>query len=363
MGLSCGLVGLASCGKTVIFNAVTATRVSSYSGSEMNRLVINVPDRRLERLAQMYHPSKVVPTTLEIVDIPGLTVRPQTDGHGFRLLGHVKNVEALLHVIRCFEDGNVPFEYETIDPVRDVDTVDLELMAADSATLENKINRLAKKLRAGDKDAIREAADYEKVRSGIQQGIPARKHNLDARELASVRDCNLVSLKPVLYVGNIKSTQDAANKHVTALRRIADAEHTEMIVVCGRDEADISQLEPDEREDFLRELGMGESSMERLVHAAYRMLGLVTFFTTGEDEVRAWTLGVGATASQAAGVIHTDLERGFVRAEVLGYSDWEKYRSFAVARDAGTVRLEGKDYVVVDGDLINIRSGLAKSRG
>jgi len=352
MGLSCGFVGLASCGKTVIFNAVTATRVSNYGGSEMNRLVINVPDQRLERLAQIYHPRKVVPTTLEIVDIPGLTVRPQTDGHGFRLLSHVKNVEALLHVIRCFEDGNVPFEYETIDPVRDVDTVDLELMAADSVTLENKINRLAKKLRAGDKDAIRQAADYEKVRSGIQQGIPARKHNLDARELASVRDCNLVSLKPVLYVGNIKSIQDAANNHVTALRRIANAEHTEMIVVCGRDEADISQLEPDEREDFLRELGMGESSMERLVHAAYRVLGLVTFFTTGEDEVRAWTCRRGDKAPVAAGKIHSDMQKGFVRMEVISYEDLIEFGSEAAVAKAGRLRVESREYEVQDGDVV-----------
>ncbi len=318
----------------------------------MNRLVINVPDRRLERLAQMYHPRKVVPTTLEIVDIPGLTVRPQSDGHGFRLLGHVKNVEALLHVIRCFEDGNVPFEYETIDPVRDVDTVDLELMAADSVTLANKINRLAKKLRAGDKDAIREAADCEKVLSGIQQGVPARKHNLDARELASVRDCNLVSLKPVLYVGNIKSTQDAANKHVAALRRIADAEHTEMIVVCGRDEADISQLEPDERGAFLTELGMGESSMERLVHAAYRMLGLVTFFTTGEDEVRAWTCRRGDKAPVAAGKIHSDMQKGFVRMEVISYEDLIELGSEAAVAKAGRHRVESREYEVQDGDIV-----------
>ncbi len=352
MGLSCGLVGLASCGKTVIFNAVTAARVSNYSGNEMNRMVINVPDRRLEKLAEMYHPRKVVPTTLEIVDIPGLMVRPQADGNGFRLLGQVKNVEALLHVIRCFEDGNVPFEYETIDPVRDVDTVDLELMAADSVTLGNKINRLAKKLRAGDEDAIREAEDCEKVLSGIQQGIPARKQNLDVRELASVRDCNLVSLKPVLYVGNIKSTQDAANEHVAALRRIAEAEHTEMIVVCGRDEADISQLEPGEREDFLRELGMGESSMERLVHAAYRMLGLVTFFTTGEDEVRAWTCRKGDKAPVAAGKIHSDMQKGFVRMEVIRYEDLIELGSEAAVAKAGRLHVESREYEVQDGDAV-----------
>lgn len=354
MALSCGLVGLASCGKTVIFKAITASRVSSFSGSDMNRLVIKVPDRRLERLAAMYHPRKVVPTTLEIVDIPGLSVRSQTDSHGFRLLGHVKNVEALLHVVRCFEDGNIPFEYETVDPVRDVETVDLELMAADGATLENKIGRLAKRLRAADKDAIREAADCEKVLAGIQQGIPARRQDLTVRELASIRDCNLVSLKPVLYVANIERAEDTANEHVVALKRVADAGHTEMIVVCGRDEADITELEPGEQDDFLRALGLEESSMERLVHAAYRMLELVTFFTVGEDEVRAWTCRRGDKAPVAAGKIHTDMEKGFIRIEVIAYDDLVGLGSEAAVAKAGRKHVESREYQVQDGDTVSV---------
>lgn len=354
MGLSCGLVGLASCGKTVIFGAITAARVSSYSGSDMNRVVINVPDRRLQRLVHLYQPRKVVPATLEIVDIPGLKVRPQIDGNGFRLLGHVKNVEALLHVVRCFEDGNIPFECETVDPIRDVEMVDLELMAADSVTLENKMNRLAKSLRAGDSDAIRETDDCRKVHAGIQQGIPARKQDLTARELAGIRDCNLVSLKPVLYVGNIKSTQDTANRHVAALQHVADVEHTEMIVVCGRDEADISQLEPDEQGEFLQALGLGESSMERLVSAAYRMLGLVSFFTVGEDEVRAWTCRRGDKAPVAAGKIHTDMEKGFVRMEVISYEDLVELGSEAAVAKAGRQRVESREYEVQDGDTVSV---------
>jgi len=352
MSLRCGLVGLSSAGKTVIFKAITAARVVSYSGSGMNRLVINVQDKRLDRLVAMYRPRKAIPATLEIVDIPGLRARPQSNGNGFRLLGHVKNVDALLHVVRCFEDGNVAFEYDTIDPMRDVETVDLELMAADSATLENRIHSLAKKVRAGDKDAICETADCEKVRAGIDQGIPARKQDLTARELASIRDCNLVSLKPVLYVGNIRTVRDADTRHVAALKKIADDEHTEMLVVCGKDEADIADLPPEEQADFVKELGLSRSSMERLTLAAYQLLGFVTFFTTGEDEVRAWTCHRGDKAAVAAGKIHSDMEKGFVRMEVIRYDDLVELGSEAAVAKAGRQRVESRDYEVQDGDTV-----------
>ncbi|MBM2832802.1 MAG: Redox-regulated ATPase YchF [Dehalococcoidia bacterium] len=353
MGLSCGLVGLPSCGKTVIFNAITAAGASSYDGSEMNRVVVNVPDRRLEKLAEMYHPQKLVPATLEVVDIPGL--KPgQGNERGSRLLGHIKNVEALLHVIRCFEEASIPFEHATIDPVRDAETVDLELVSADSTTLQNKITRLAKRVRAGDKDAVRESADCEKVYAAIQQGIPARKQNLSAQEMASVSECNLVSLKPMLYIANIRSVGDATNPHVTALKQLSQAEGGEMITICGKDEADISQLEPAERPEFLRELGLNESSMERLIHAAYRMLGLITFFTVGEDEVRAWTCRKGDKAPVAAGKIHTDMEKGFIRMEVFRYEDLMELGSEAALARAGKKRAEGREYQVQDGDIVSV---------
>ena len=355
MGLSCGLVGLPSSGKTVIFNAITAAGVSSYNGSEMNQAVVYVPDQRLNRLTEIYRPQKVVPATLEVVDISGLKVGPQRNEHGFRLLGYIKDVEALLHVVRCFEDGSIPFEYETIDPVRDIETVDLELMVADSNTLENKIKRLAKKVRAGDKDAIRDTANCEKVYTAIQQGTPARKQNLSVQELASIRECNLASLKPVLYIANIKSIEDADNRHVKALERIASDEGTEAIVVCGKDEADISQLSLDERQEFLQELGLKESSMERLLSAAYRMLGLINFFTTGEDEVRAWTCRKEDKAPVAAGKIHTDMEKGFIRMEVIRYEDLMELGSEAAISKAGRQHLEGRDYEVQDGDIVAVR--------
>ena len=356
MSLSCGLIGLRSCGKTVIFNAITAAGVSSYNNSEMNEAIVNVPDHRLERLVSIYHPLKTVAATLDVIDIPGIEANHKgEDGRGSRLLGHIKDVEVLLYVVRCFEDSGVPFEYDTTNPVRDVETVDLELMATDSATLENKINRLAKRVRAGDKDAIRETDGCVKVHAAIQQGIPVRKQALSVHEMASIRECNLVSLKPVLYIANIKSMEDAANSHVAALNQIAHAEGAEMIIISGKDEADISQLEGNEQQEFLRELGLRESSMERLMHTAYRMLGLVTFFTTGEDEVRAWTCRKGDKAPVAAGKIHTDMEKGFIRMEVILYEDLVELGSESAVAKAGREHIEGREYEVQDGDIVAVR--------
>ena len=352
MGLSCGLVGLPSCGKTTIFNALTAAGASGY-GTEMNRAVVNVPDQRIKKLVEMYHPRKTVPSTLDVVDIPGLQTT-QGDGRGSKLLGHIKDVEALLHVVRCFEDGSIPFTFETIDPIRDVETIDLELMAADSTTLQNKLVRLEKKVHANDKDAIRENEHCQKIYAAIQQGIPARKQKLTPQEMASVFECNLVSLKPVLYIANIKTMADAANKHVAALKQIADAEIAQLITVCGKDEADISQLAPEEQKEFLKDLGLTESSMERLMHAAYQILGLINFFTVGEDEVRAWTCKKNDKAPVAAGKIHKDMEKGFIRLEVIKYEDLMESGSEAAVAKAGKKHIEGREYEVQDGDIVMV---------
>jgi len=356
MGLSCGLVGLPGCGKTTIFNAITAAGAASFNPSETNRAVVNVPDPRLDTLAKMYNPRKVVPATLEMVDIPGIKAGSTAgEGRGAKLLGHIKDVDAILHVVRCFEDETVPFEYATIDPTRDVETIELEMMVADSQTLQNKIDRLQKKAKAGDPDIIREMNATAKVKSGLDNGIPARKQDLSAMEVASVRECNLLSLKPVLYLANMKLMADAANAHVKALGAIADAESSGIIAVCGRDEADINQLDPAERKDFLKDLGIEESSMQRLIHAAYRLLGLVNFFTTGEDEVRAWTCRKGDKAPTAAGKIHTDMEKGFIRMEVTRYDDLIELGGEAAVAKAGKHRLEGKTYEIQDGDIVVVR--------
>jgi ribosome-binding ATPase len=353
MGLSCGRIGVPLCGKTTIFNAVTALDASSYNSSEMNRAIINIPDRRLNRLADMYHPQKIVPSTLDIVDIPGLGSSTQGDGRGLKLLGHIKDVEALLHVVRCFSaDGSSP---ETIEPVKDIDTVELELLAADSTTLENKLHRLEKRVRAGDKDAIRETTNCKKVFDAIQQGIAARKQELNDQELSSIRECNLVSLKPVLYIANIASMDDAETTPVLRLKEIALNEGAEMITICGKDEADIAHFGQNEQREFLQEMGLKESSMERLLLSAYKILGLISFFTVGEDEVRAWTCRKGDKAPTAAGKIHTDMEKGFIRMEVMSYENIVEMGSEAAVAKAGLQRLEGREYEVRDGDIATVR--------
>lgn len=354
MSLSCGLIGLPSCGKTTIFNAITASNASSYGGAEMNQAKVSVPDQRIERLVEMYHPAKTIPATLEVVDIPGLKTSTQGSSRVAKLLGYIKNVDALLHVVRCFEDINVPFEYETIDPMRDIETVDLELMAVDSVTLANKIERIEKKVKAGDKDAIHESADCVKVREAIQQGIPARDQQLTPREIASVKECNLVSLKPVLYIANIKSAEDMDNKHVRELKNRAEAEGAEMLAIFGRDEAEITQLNPEDQQEFRRDLGLTESSMERLLHAAYKILGYISFFTVGADEVRAWTCREGDKAPTAAGKIHTDMEKGFIRMEVMRYEDLVQLGNEAAVAKAGKKRIEGREYEVQDGDIVMV---------
>jgi ribosome-binding ATPase len=356
MALGCGLVGLPSCGKTTIYNAITAAGAGSYDGSEMNRAIVEVPDPRISPLVNMYDARKVVPATLEIVDIPGLKEGSTAgDGRGNKLLGHIKDVDAVVHVVRCFEDPGVPFEYDTIDPARDVDTIDLELMVADSQTLENKINRLNKLAHSGDKESARVMEDCQKVLYSLNDGLPARKQDLKEHELASIYDCNLVSLKPVLYVANIESLEDEQNEYVKRLSAIAESEGAEMITVCGQDEAEISQLEPEDRQEFLRELGLGESSMERLIRAAYHMLGLVNFFTAGEKEVHVWTCRKGDKAPVAAGKIHSDMEHGFIRMEVIRYEDLIQLGSEAAVARAGKQGIEGKDYEVQDGDIVVIR--------
>jgi ribosome-binding ATPase len=321
---------------------------------EMNRATVNVPDRRIQLLTDMYHPAKTVPTTMDVMDIPGLNPHPAGgEGRGTRLLSHIKEVDALLHVVRCFEDETVPLKRRTIDPARDVETVDLELMVADCQTLENKTSRIAKKARI-DTDLSRVVAHCQKVRCSLDQGIPARRQGLSAAELADIRDCHLLSLKPVLYIANVRSIQDSSSFPVEALRAIANMESSEVVTICGRDEAEISELEPADRQDFLAALGLKQSSMERLLRAAYRILGLVSFFTVGQDEVRSWTCRQGDAAPIAAGKIHTDMEKGFVRMEVIRCEDLFELGSEAAVTHAGKQRLEGRTYQIQDGDVVEV---------
>ena len=355
MSLSCGLIGVAGSGKTTVYNAITAAGAGVYDGAEMHFAVVNVPDPRLQALAELYHPQKLVPASLKVVDIPALKTTGDKSGRGSRLLTHIKDADALLHVVRCFSQIGDLTADEMVRPARDVETMDLEMMFADSQTLQNKIDRLSKKLKSGDKDAVAQVAECEKIKAALEQGIPARRQGLSEHEMANVYECNLVSLKPVLYIANVKTMADVNSAPVKELQGIAAADGSEVIAICGRDEADISQLAPAERADFLKELGLEESSMSRLILAAYRKLGLINFFTVGPDEVRAWTCRKGDKAPTAAGKIHTDLEKGFIRMEVMTYDELIALGSEQAVLRAGKQRVEGKTYEVQEGDIVVVR--------
>ena len=351
MALRCGLVGRPGCGKTTVFNAVTTAGASSFDAAELHRATVEVPDPRVENLVKLYLPKKIVRASVEVADIPGLATGDAAGGgRASRLLTHIKEADVLIHVVRCF-----PSAEGEPNPTHDVQLVDLELMAADAATLERKRARIVKRARTGDKDAAQELEDCERVRDRLYEGLPARRQQLSDRERQSVFECNLLSLKPVLYVANV-GTPDALEGPAAALLRAWAAEEgAETVSICGKDEADLSELAPDERVPFLEELGLAELSIERVIHAAYRELGLVDFLTAGEKEVHVWTCLKGDKAPTAAGKIHSDMERGFVRMEVIPYDDLARLGSEDAVAKAGKRRLEGRDYEVQDGDIVIIR--------
>ena len=348
MNLTCALIGLPVCGKTAIYTAITSSRVDGYDSTELHRVVVDVPDSRIDQLVDIYKPKKIVWANLMVVDIPSFGAgSSNAKGYNVKLLSHIKDADALLHVIRCFdrEDGGV-------DSVGDAEILDLEMMLADIQTLDNKIDRLGKKVRSKDVDATKESGDCQKVKVGLEAGVPARRQSLSEGELQSVNECNLVSLKPVVYVANVQSIQDSTSESVRALQIKAGEEGAEVVVVSGRDEADISQLDSPDRQDFLEELGLQESSMIRLLRSSYRSLGLVNFFTVGEDEVRAWTCRQGDKAPVAAGKIHKDMQKGFIRMEVMSSEDLIQLGSEPAVVKAGKKKVEGKDYRVQEGDVV-----------
>jgi len=351
MPLQCGLIGRPQCGKTTVFNAVTAAHASMFDAAESHRATVAIPDQRVQKLVDLYSPSKITPSTMDVVDIPGLEEGATTEGgRGSKLLTHIKEADVLIHVVRCFENGHGP-----VDAIHDAELVDLELMAADSQTLERKIERISKRARSGDKIAIQETENCQRVLDRVHDGIPARRQDLSDSELASVFECTLMSLKPVLYVANVAGPEDIDSDSVQALRTYGADEGSEVVPICGRDEADISELPQEDRAEFLSELGLHELSVERLIHAAYRELGLIDFFTAGDTEVHVWTCLQGSKAPAAAGKIHTDMERGFIRMEVIAYDDLIEHGSEDAVAKAGKLRLEGKEYEIRDGDIVVIR--------
>ena len=360
MGFNCGIVGLPNVGKSTLFNALTRASVDAenfpFCTIEPNTGVVPVPDPRLDRIAEIAEPARVVPSAMEFVDIAGLVAgASQGEGLGNQFLAHIRETDAVAHVVRCFEDDNVVHVSGLVDPGGDIDIIDLELALADLETAERVHDRNRRVANAGDKDAQVLVALLDRVRSALEAGKPVRAMGLASHELGLLRDCHFITQKPVMYVANVAEDGFEDNPMLDAVATRAASESAVVVPVCAKIEAEISELDPADRAEFLEDLGLDEPGLDRVVRGGYRLLDLHHYFTAGPKQARAWTVPVGTLAPQAAGVIHTDFERGFIRAEVVSYDDYVAHGGENGAREAGRRRLEGKDYVVRDGDVIHFR--------
>ena len=362
MGFKCGIVGLPNVGKSTLFNALTQTAAAEaanypFCTIEPNVGEVGVPDERLDKLAAIGKSATILPTRLTFVDIAGL-VRGASKGEGLgnQFLGHIREVDAVAYVVRCFENDDITHVENRIDPVADAETVETELMLADLDSLEKRRSAAEKKAKTGEKEAKAQVALMDKALVLLREGKPARLAKVTAEEEAAFRALQLLTAKPVLYVCNVdEGSAGAGNAFAEKVAERAKAEGAGCVVISAKIEAELAGLAPEEREAFLADLGLAEAGLNRLIHEGYRLLGLVTYFTVGPKEARAWTVTRGTRAPQAAGVIHTDFEKGFIRAETIAYDDYVRLNGEAGARDAGRMRLEGKDYVVADGDVLHFR--------